>query len=343
MTLGAELNAAIVGLGWWGKILVESVQGLGAGFRFVSAVTKDAAGSASFAARHGLALAGTLDEVLADPAVDAVVLATPHSLHVEQIVAAAAAGKSVFCEKPLALTLAGARRAVGACERAGVTLGLGTDKRFLPAVRELKRLVDAGALGTILHAEAQYSNDNSSKQLSGAWRHSDKEAPGGGMTGPGLHALDGLIHLAGPVARVDAQLHRVEPPPRPIDAVAGLLRFASGATGAFVTVRAVPDCFRLQVHGTRGSAEVTGFDTLTLSPAGAARERQVYDSAPAVGYLLGRFAAAVSGGAAFPVSTRSMLDTVAAFEATIDSLASGRPVPVATVATDYASVRVKQP
>src|SRR6266513_1371311 len=109
-------------------------------------------------AQHGLEAVGALDVVLADPSIDAVVLATPHSLHCEQIVAAAAAGKAVFCEKPLALKKAEAARAIDACRAAGVVLGVGTDKRFFPSLRELLRMVKSGELGKILHVEAHFSN-----------------------------------------------------------------------------------------------------------------------------------------------------------------------------------------
>ena len=71
----------------------------------------------------------------------------------------AAAGKAVFCEKPLALTREGAARAAGACREAGVVLGIGTDKRYFPAIAEVIRLVDSGELGPLLHVEGNFSNE----------------------------------------------------------------------------------------------------------------------------------------------------------------------------------------
>lgn len=100
-----------------------------------------------FADKHGLALSSDYAELLADPKIQAIVLATPNSLHADQIVAAARAGKPVFCEKPLALTRADAERAVQACRQAGVALGVGQDKRFWPSMRELKRVVESGVSG----------------------------------------------------------------------------------------------------------------------------------------------------------------------------------------------------
>src|SRR5690349_1210256 len=114
------LSAAIVGLGRWGRNLVEAVQGRSDRIRFTHAVVRRPEEAREFAARHALGVSTDFAAMLADREVQAVVLTTPHSLHVEQIVAAAAAGKPVFCEKPLALTLADAERAISACRRAGV-------------------------------------------------------------------------------------------------------------------------------------------------------------------------------------------------------------------------------
>src|SRR5687767_9237872 len=147
------INAAIVGLGRWGRNIVGAVQGKSERLRFSTCVVRRPDEARAFAAQHGLAVSTDLARTLADAGVQAVVLTTPHSLHVEQVIAAAGAGKAVFCEKPLALSRADAERAVDACKRAGVPLGLGHDKRFFPSMRELKKIVADGELGDVLHVE----------------------------------------------------------------------------------------------------------------------------------------------------------------------------------------------
>src|SRR3954453_12945444 len=134
------ITAAIVGLGRWGQTLVTAVQDKSDKLRFTHAVSRDPAHVQDFTAQHGLDAVSRLDAVLDDQSIDAVVLATPHSLHLEQIVAAARAGKAAFCEKPLTMTKADALRATEACRDAGIVLGVGTDKRFFPAVDALARL-----------------------------------------------------------------------------------------------------------------------------------------------------------------------------------------------------------
>src|SRR5262249_7583881 len=156
------IDAAIVGLGRWGRALVDSVQGKSDKLRFVLGVEPE------MTRQFGLNVVSSFEEALADRSIRAVVLATPHSLHLPQVLAAAAAGKQIFCEKPLALTHADAKKMVQACEQARVVLGLGCNRRFWPAMRELKRLVDSGGLGTLLHIEGHNSNENSNA-VTGGW------------------------------------------------------------------------------------------------------------------------------------------------------------------------------
>src|SRR5215471_7370577 len=124
------IEAAIVGLGRWGQTLVAAVQGKSDKLRFTRAVSRNPDRASDIAARHGLEVVGELGSVLTDSSIKAVVLATPHSLHCEQVIAAARAGRAVFCEKPLTLTKTDAVRAIEACREARVVLGIGTDKRF---------------------------------------------------------------------------------------------------------------------------------------------------------------------------------------------------------------------
>ena len=330
------IDAAVIGLGRWGKGIVEAVQGKSARLRFVRGVSKEPDTVRDFAAAHGFELSTAFEDALADPGVHAVVLATPHSLHVEQVIAAAAAGKAVWCEKPLALTRAEAERAVAACAKAGVTLALGNNKRCFPSMRALERLVRNGELGEILHLEGHFCNEHSTR-VTGGWRDDPREAPGGGMTGAGLHVLDALVNLAGPMARVDARLCARKPPPDPRDAAAVLVEFASGATGLLGTVRAGPAFWRVHAFGTGGWAQALGETTLVLARLGEAPQTETYASADSLAMLLDAFAAAIETGRPFPVTTAQMLDVVGAFEAVIASMAAGRPVAVAANPNDPAA------
>ena len=314
------IGAAIVGLGRWGRTLVESVQHKSDRLRFSHAVSRDPDRHRDFAQRHGLALAGDLATVLADPTIDAVVLATPHSLHGEQIIASAAAGKHVFCEKPLTLTADEAARAIGACEAAGVVLGVGTDKRFYPALRELARLTKEGELGRVVHLEAHFSNEVAGSFSE--WRFSAAESPAGGLTGTGVHMLDAMIELAGPVRRVQALLLSHKPPPDPLDSLSVLLEFASGVSGTLAAVRSTPAFTRVHAFGRRASAEVLGRTDLVLRKSGMEPRHLTFAPVDTVRVNLDAFAEAVAGGAPYPISTAQILATVAGFEAIVEAVKS---------------------
>ena len=325
------IGAAIAGLGRWGRSFVESVQGKSARLRFVRGVETasgmDNQATRKFAQLHGIALADNLASALADPAVDAIVLATPHSLHREQVVACARAGKHIFCEKPLALNAADARAMIAACGEARVVLGVGHNRRFWPSIVELKRIVASGELGELLHVEGHNSNENSNRVL-GGWRLSPAESPGGGMTGAGLHVLDTLTSLFGPVRRVRAQLLTRKPEPAPLDSVSAMYEFENGASGLLATVRATPFYWRIHVFGAAGSAEVLGETELTLRKSGAMPQPFRLEPADSLVAELEAFAGAIEGAAPFPVTSAQMLDTVAAFEATLRAIETGRQVEV---------------
>ena len=318
------IDAAIVGLGRWGQTLVAAVQGRSDRLRITRAVSRDPGRLRDFGARHKLELVGELAPVLADRTIDAVVVATPHPLHCEQTIAVASAGKAVFCEKPLTLTKAEAARAIEACRKAGVVLGIGTDKRFFPSLRELLRLVKDGDLGKILHLEAHFSN-----QVAGTfseWRYALDESPAGGMTGTGIHMLDALVALAGPVRRVQALLLSHKPPPDPHDSLSALLEFNSGISGTLAMVRSTPAYFRLHAFGREASAEALGRTDLVLRRGGAEPQHLSFSPVDTVRANLEAFADAVAGVAPYPIPTEEILDTVAAFEAIAKAAKSGEPV-----------------
>jgi predicted dehydrogenase len=319
------MNAAIVGLGRWGKSIVESVQGKSKRLRFVRGVCTDPLEVADFAATHGFEVGTDFVDAVADPRVQAVVLATPHALHVDQVIAVASAGKPIWCEKPLALTRRQAERAVAACRAAGVILGLGNNKRCFPSMRELERTVAGGVLGDILHVEGHFCNEHSTR-VAGGWRDDPQQAPGGGMTGAGLHVLDAFVNLAGPIAEVDARLFVRKPAPDPRDAIAALVEFESGATGLLATVRAAPMFWRIHVFGTKGWAEARDETTLIVARNGEKPQQLALPQVDSLAVLLEAFAESVETGKPFPVPTSQMLEVVGAFEAIIRSASEHRPI-----------------
>ena len=257
------IRAAIVGMGNWGQNLVKSVQGKSSVIGFTTGTTRTPEKATAFAAKHALRMLAGYDEVLRDPDVDAVVLATPHSMHTEQIVAAAQAGKHVFTEKPLGLTAESSARAVGTCATHGVTLAVGYNWRFQPALQEIKRMLDDGRLGRLMHVEGNFCGPSAYRFAREHWRHDTQEVPAGGMTGRGVHVVDAMLYLAGPIESVDAQSFRLAQDFGVDDTTSMLFRFRSGATGYLGTVIATAETWRLQVFGSNGWAEVGDVEHLT--------------------------------------------------------------------------------
>ncbi len=250
------IRAAIIGMGTWGQHLVRCLGPDSPHIRFVAGATRTPEKAAAFAAERGIRMLPSYEAALADPEIDAVVLATPHTQHTGQIVAAAAAGKHVFTEKPLGVNAAEAQRAAEACAKAGVTLQVGYNWRFQPALQRIKALLEDGTLGKLLHMEGNFCGPSAYRFRQGHWRHDRNEGPAGGMTGRGVHVVDAMLYLAGPIAQVTAQSFRLVQDFGMDDTTSMLFRFGSGATGYLGTVIATAETWRLQVFGSKGWAEV---------------------------------------------------------------------------------------
>jgi predicted dehydrogenase len=250
------INAAIVGLGRWGQNLVNSIQGQSDKIRIVAGATRTVAKAADYAKKQGFPLYDSYEKVLADPKIDAIVLATPHTQRVELIVAAAAAGKHVFTEKPLTLTLRDAQACVSACADHKVTLAVGYNWRFQPALQEIRRMLDDGRLGKLLHIEGNFCGPSVYRFGADHWRLNREEGPAGGMTGRGVHVVDAMLYLSGWIDTVFAQSYRRVLDYGTDDTTSMLLRFRNGATGYLGTFIATAETWRMQVFGSKGWAEV---------------------------------------------------------------------------------------
>ena len=327
------IRAAVVGLGWWGRTIVERLQD-SRKLQVVRAVDVRSDAARPFAAAHGLPLSSALDEALADPGIEAVILATPHALHHGQVLAAAAAGRHVFCEKPLALRRADAEEMVRACRARGLVLGIGHERRFEPALIEVERLIAAGALGTIMHIEANFSHDKLAGVPPGDWRAARAHSPIPAITGMGIHLTDAFIHMLGEVAEVFALTARRVLEAEGGDVASVQLRFASGATGFLSCILVTPLYLRFAVFGSDAWVEVRndthpdtpGPVTLTLCRRGGAPEHRRIEWIDTVRANLEAFADAIGGGKAYPFTEAEMIANVAVLEALCESAQTGHAV-----------------
>jgi predicted dehydrogenase len=322
------LNVALLGAGAWGRTLVRSVHGKSDRIGFASIVTRTPSNAAALVAETGLPVHDDYAVVLADAGIAGVVIATPHSQHVEQVERAAAAGKHVFVEKPLALTRAGVTRAYDACARAGVVLALGQNRRYLPAFGEMARLVREGALGTLLLLEANFSGPSGWRHAASTWRAAADESPWGGMTGKGLHMSDLMITLAGPIVEVDALSTRRVLQADLDDTTVTRMRFATGAAGTLATLTATADIFRLAIYGSQGFAELSGHERLRIKLNDGTERMTDYPPVDIERAVLEGFADAIAGRRQFPVSREQAENNIAYLEAIGRSIAVQLPVRV---------------
>src|SRR5262245_6974747 len=249
------INTAIVGLGWWGRTLVKAARDFGAPLRFVRGVTLEPDTVRDFAAEHQITIETSIDKVLADNSIQAVVLATPHTRHRAQVEAIAAAGKHIYCEKPFALTKADAIAALEACKRAAVVVGVGHHFRLMPSMCVLAELRDAGKFGTIMHVEGNYSHDWLASYPADSWRMAAEESRAGGMTGMGIHVLDCFRDLVGPMKRISALSKARALKLSTGDTTSALIEFENGATGTLATTMKTPFTWRIAIFGENCRAE----------------------------------------------------------------------------------------
>jgi predicted dehydrogenase len=314
------VNTAIVGLGWWGQTLVKAARDFGAPLNITRAVTLEPETVADFAREYGLRVGTSVEEVLADPDIKAVILATPHTRHRAQVEAAAAAGKHIYCEKPFALSKADARAALAACEQAGIVIAVGHHFRLMPSMRVLAEVAASGALGTIMHAEGNYSHDWLASYPADSWRLRTEEARAGGMTGMGIHVLDCFRDLVGPMKRIAALSTSRALKLETGDTTAALIEFENGATGALATTMKTPFVWRIALFGENCWVESVSETRAIVRRAG--QEPEVIDR-PAENHLgrnLDYFGKAVLRQGAFAIPPAGILQTAAALDAVFRSV-----------------------
>src|SRR6266852_4443016 len=334
------VRAAIVGLGRWGRSLVTSVQGKSNDIRFVAAHTRTRTAAEDFCRDHGVTLVDSYEQILANPDVDAVVLATPHSLHERRIIAAAAAGKHVHVEKPITLDRASADTAVAAARKAGVVLAVGYCRRFHPSVVEVRKHLEDGRLGSVISMVAQHTTSTAQFIPPDNWRAAPAEAPGGALTAVGVHSLDHMIEFAGRVRDVRCVTARHIPGPSD-DTTTVMLHFESGATGVLFCSVATATNFSFTLYGSKGLAEISKptlqtfrfVPTSDVAPTGpvTAPPDQVSEHTgfDMLNAELTAFARAIRDGTPYPVPIADVLHGMAVFDAVVESTRVRKPVTVA--------------
>ncbi|MGZ8231396.1 MAG: Gfo/Idh/MocA family protein [Burkholderiales bacterium] len=329
------LNVAVIGMGWWGKTLVTAMK-TSPKFRVVKGVKRNPASEAEFAKAQGFEIVSDYNAVLEDPNIEAVMLCTPHTVHTEQMIAAANAGKHIFCEKPLALTRADAVRAMEAANRNKVVVGIGHERRFEPPIIELMRIVRSGDLGVPMQIEANFHHDKLLSLPADNWRLTPDEAPAGPMTATGIHLLDLSVGIFGEADWAMCSVRQLGSDLTNGDTLAALVSFKQGGQALITSILATPFDGRFAVYCSKGWIEVRdrahpstplGW-TMTKVVTGEKRTVEEYPAASGVLGNLVAFADAAEGRAPYPIPQDQMIANVTALEAVVESARTGQKVAV---------------
>jgi predicted dehydrogenase len=272
-----------------------------------------------------------LEDALANTDVDAVILCTPQQHHAEQIIAAAQSGRHVFCEKPLCTTAADAEAAIAAVRKAGVQLGIGHERRFEPAIIEMRKRFALGEFGNSLLLEGNFSQDKFLQLPRDNWRLSDAINPAGPLSATGIHMVDLSIALLGRPVNVWARLAQLGSDFENGDTLSMTIGFECGATAMLGAVLATPFLGRLALFGSKGWMEIrdrshpedsTGWD-VTCAHRHETPVTGFHAPHPAVRDNLEAFGRAALGRAPYPVSLEEIMANVRSFEAIQRSIKTG--------------------
>jgi predicted dehydrogenase len=227
--------------------------------QFAGVFSRDAANADAVVREYGGKAYPTYGALLEDPAIEAVLLPTPHFLHREQAEKAFAAGKHVFVEKPIATSIADAEAMRAAARAAGRVLAVGHQGRRTGAARKARALILDGDIGRVVHLVAVQGFPTAFGWAAGNWRRDAALLPGGPLDELGVHYFDLMRYLVGPISHVAGwQINDITPGGAP-DAATASLRFANGAIGSYTTHFVSVPISQLTLYGTQGLLQLNHF------------------------------------------------------------------------------------
>ncbi|HYT47609.1 MAG TPA: Gfo/Idh/MocA family oxidoreductase [Burkholderiales bacterium] len=324
------LRVACVGMGWWSDVLADAIQRSNK-LKIVACYTRSEDKRRAFAAKYGCLAAPSYEAVLGDRAIEAIVNTTPNDVHLETTRAAAAAGKHVFLDKPIANTVSEGRAITEACRKAGVVLALGYQRRRESHFRWIRERIDAGAFGKLVNAEANISRDRLGKIDLNSWRYTAAGMPGGVMLQIGIHYTDVLEYLLGPIKAVNGRFAQLVLPGDNPDVASMVLEHENGALSTLnASYASASEYYLMNVYGKEASAYYDMHSGLrhlkrgskSASPIACALNDPIVEE-------LEEFARAVRGDGAPEMGGESATASLAVIRAGIVSAREGRRVEVA--------------
>lgn len=326
------VRLGLVGLGGHGHT-VQGAARAAANVRVVAVYDVDAQEAEAAAARFGCVAVPSYEALLARDDLEAVVLTTPNHLHRPQAEAALAAGRHVSVAKPIANTVADGQAMVDAAAAAGRVLMVGHTMRLARAARHARRTLDEERLGQIVSIDAYFSSDTGRRLPAGAWRLRPAHCPLLPVMQLGIHAIDLVHYLVGPIETVAAHARSVATRPGVVDSVAATFRTEPGVLGTLQSHYCTPVLFEYRIVGTDGMLRCTPhrywFRSAAATDAdgeGAAEEHD-YRAYAEESHLreMEAFGAAVRTGILPETDGRAGLQALAVVEALLRAAETGLP------------------
>lgn len=324
------LRCAVIGLGWWGRRIVEDVAG-SPGLEIVAGVDPDPAAE-SFAAAANLRFYGDLADCLEQESLDAVIITSPHREHLTQMQVALDSGLHIFCEKPFAADVDAAADVLRRADELQLVVGIGHERRFEPPVQQMRAAVERGDLGEPLLLEGTFSHDKFLALPADNWRLSPEAAPVGPLSATGIHLMDLSIAILGPPVEVWANLNSRISPLANGAALAVGIGFERGGSALISAVLTTPFAMHMCLYGTHGWIEIrdrthpeapTGWDVITRRRGDDEPTAEFVPAFPAVRENLETWARAARGEGVYPVTTHEILNNVRTFHAITEAALSG--------------------
>jgi len=244
------IKAASIGLGWWSDELTKSIQGKSRKIRIISCYSKNKKKRINFSKKYKTNYHDSYNSIIKDPNIDAVILTTPHSLHVKHTIQALQNGKHVFVEKPMATKYLDAKKMYLAAKKHNKILSVGHNRRYSSVSDFINNLNRQKKIGKILHIDANYSASGALKYKKKYWRANRKESPGGAVAALGIHMIDLMCYFGGKVKSVQSLVKKFAVKVNMDDTTSALFEFSKNCTGNLTTIFACSYTTTFNVFGT---------------------------------------------------------------------------------------------
>jgi predicted dehydrogenase len=326
------INVACLGMGWWSDVLADAIKRSDK-LKIVACYTRTEQKRQTFAAKYGCKSAPSYEAILEDRSIDAIINTTPNNVHLESTRAAAAAGKHMFLDKPIATTIADARAITAACSKAGVVLALGYQRRKESQFRWVRKQIDDGVFGKMVNAEANISRDRLGKFEAGSWRYTSEGMPGGVMLQIGIHYADVLEYLIGPIKSVMGSVAQLVLPGENPDIASLILEHENGARSTLNACYAsASEYYLMNIYGKEATAYYDLHQGMRFLKRGNDHTESVsYDKNDTIVEELEEFAAAVRGQGRPEMDGEKATASLAVLLAGVKSARDGRRIEVSEI------------